>query len=226
MLGTYEHLKAAISQRHVDKSVLVGNMLYSSLEKAVSSSYGTLNWSLSFKQHDNRDSNWCYYKDSAHSVFVLYGKTDAMGIPCIAFFILDYLFYSICMSVLPTCMSAHHLCAWGPRRPKHPIRSPGTGVEEGYVSACGHWEPNFERSVSAVNCRATYPGPVTYSLPNTMPLLRDKIGKHPLCLCLTCRPYCQVTVSLLPLSDELQTLYMWRKPKSLILYLTRGITTL
>ena len=89
----------------------------------------------------------------------------------------------------------------------------------------------FKMIVSAVNCRATYPGPVTYSLQNTLPVCRDKIGKHPLCLCLTSRvsgipPYCQATVSLLPLSDELQTAYRWRKPKRLILYLTQGITTL
>lgn len=70
----------------------------------------------------------------------------------------------------------------------------------------------FKMTVSAVNCRATYPGPITYSLQNTLPVCKDKIGKHPLCLCLTSRvsgipPYCQATVSLLPLSDELQTAY-------------------
>lgn len=133
-------MKAAISQRHVDKSVLIGNTLYLFLEKAVSSSSGILNWSLFFKQNDNRNPNWSYYKISTHNIFALYGNTDAIRIPCLAFY-LRFIDFTQC--VLPTCMSAHHLCAWDPRRPKYPIRSPGIGIEEGYESACGHWEPNL-----------------------------------------------------------------------------------
>lgn len=119
-----------------------------------------------FKQNDNRNPNWSYYKVSAHNIFALYGNTDAIGIPCLAFYFRSIDFTQC---VLPTCMSAHHLCAWGPRRPKHPIRSPGTGIEEGYghsMWALGTQPGFFKMTVSSVNCRATYPGPVTYSLQN------------------------------------------------------------
>lgn len=40
-------------------------------------------------------------------------------------------FYFICMSVLATCMSVYHLCAWYPRSPEDGIRIPGPGVADG-----------------------------------------------------------------------------------------------
>jgi hypothetical protein len=45
----------------------------------------------------------------------------------------------MCMSVVPTCMQVHHICAWHPWRPED-IRSPGTGVTDGCELLCGCWE--------------------------------------------------------------------------------------
>lgn len=42
-----------------------------------------------------------------------------------------YLLYFMCTNVLPTCMPAHHLHAWCPRRLAEGVRIPGAGVTDG-----------------------------------------------------------------------------------------------
>lgn len=47
--------------------------------------------------------------------------------------------FILCMGV---CLLVSLLCTWCLQRPEESIRSPGTGVAEGWESPCGGWESN------------------------------------------------------------------------------------
>lgn len=51
-------------------------------------------------------------------------------------------FCFMCISVLPACMSMHHVRAWCPQRSDEAIGSPGTGVTDGCELPRGYREPN------------------------------------------------------------------------------------
>lgn len=42
-----------------------------------------------------------------------------------------FLFYFVCKSFLPTCLSVHNMCSWCPWRPEGGFKSLGTGVISG-----------------------------------------------------------------------------------------------
>ena len=61
------------------------------------------------------------------------------------------------MSVLPECMCVHHLHASCPRKSEEGVRSPGTGLIDGYELSCESGvEPGFsESAVSAAETLST-----------------------------------------------------------------------
>jgi E3 ubiquitin-protein ligase NEDD4 len=46
------------------------------------------------------------------------------------------------MSVLPACMSVHHMHTWCLWRPEEGVGSPGIGVTDSCELPCGCWELN------------------------------------------------------------------------------------
>lgn len=69
----------------------------------------------------------------------------------------------MCLSVLPSYMSVHHVYTWCSRRPEEGIGSLGTGVTDGWEPPRGHWEVNLhrleEQPVIALNRRTISPAP-------------------------------------------------------------------
>lgn len=51
-------------------------------------------------------------------------------------------FFKMCMGVLFTCMSMHHLHSWCLQKPEGVIESPESRVMDSYELLCGGWEFN------------------------------------------------------------------------------------
>ena len=76
------------------------------------------------------------------------------------------IFIFMCMGVLLTYMSVHHVCVWYPQRPKTEVRSPETGVTDSCEPPCRYQDSNFslleERAVSIRNHYTIYPASKHY----------------------------------------------------------------
>lgn len=69
----------------------------------------------------------------------------------------------MCLSVLPSYRSVHHVYTWCSRRLEEGIGSMGTGVTDGWEPPHGHWEVNLhrleEQPVIALDRGAISPAP-------------------------------------------------------------------
>lgn len=97
-------------------------------------------------------------------------------------YVLGFLFvcFLLCLSILPSCMYAHHLHGWRYWDPEEAIASLGTGVTDGCEPPCSFWE-------NELICHHSIFQPVSCGIHFTAPSYR--------CVCLTshyeaCRLLC------------------------------------
>ena len=80
---------------------------------------------------------------------------NSYGTFCISFYLTfwSFIIYFICTSVLPTCMSVHHMHVWSLQRYEADVGAPGTGIRDGCESRymCLEIEPKSSGDVGVIS---------------------------------------------------------------------------